>query len=164
MRFSLIVIIIALVSSLCSVASAQETVKGKVFDNNTLEPLYGVYIVFGNNQVTSTGLDGKYSINPGPGKSDITFRFIGYKTTVRTVSIAETETLELNVGLDMDLMEIGQIVVSANRNEQKIAELTVSMDVLKSADFVKTHITDPEELISKSSGIEMLKVLGNVLS
>jgi iron complex outermembrane receptor protein len=30
------------------------------------------------------------------------------------------------------------------------------MDVLKSSDFLKTHITDPQELINKTSGIEIL--------
>ncbi len=144
------------VSSAFSAASAQETVKGKVFDNNTLQPLYGVYVMYGKNQGTTTDIDGRYSINPGQGKTEITFRLIGYKSSVRSVEISSNDTLELNVGLDMDFMEIGQIVVSANRQEQKIAELTVSMDVLKSSDFLKTHITDPQELINKTSGIEIL--------
>ncbi len=150
-----IIILIFLSSSFID-ASSQGIVKGKVFDSNTLEPLYGVYIIFGNNQGSTTGMDGSYSINPGPGKSDITFRLIGYKSTVRPVNITSKDSVELNVGLEMDLQEIGQIVVSANRTEQKIAELTVSMDVLKSSDFLKTHITDPEELINKTSGIEVM--------
>ena len=56
----------------------------------------------------------------------------------------------------MEIMEIGQIVVSANKTEQRIAELTVSMDILKSGDFLKTHITDAQELINKTPGIEVL--------
>jgi outer membrane cobalamin receptor len=155
MRFSYILFILFLCSSL-GVISAQGLVKGKVYDSNTQEPLYGVYIIFGNNQGATSGMDGKYSISPGPGRSDITFRFIGYKSSTRTVNIVSNDTVELNVGLDMDLQEIGQIVVSANRTEQKIAELTVSMDVLKSDDFLKTHITDPQELINKTSGIEVM--------
>jgi outer membrane cobalamin receptor len=156
MRFPPVAIIAVLICSAFSAAFAQGTVMGKVFDNNTLEPLYGVYVMYGNNQGTTTGMDGRYSINPGPGKTEITFRLIGYKSSIRPVDIASNDTLELNVGLDMDFMEIGQIVVSANRQEQKIAELTVSMDVLKSSDFLKTHITDPQELINKTSGIEIL--------
>ena len=64
--------------------------------------------------------------------------------------------LNLNVGLDMEIKEIGQIVVSANKSEQKVAELTVSMDIIKSGDFLKTHITDAQELINKTPGIEVL--------
>jgi outer membrane cobalamin receptor len=155
MRFLLIVIIVFL-SSAFSATSAQGIVKGKVFDNNSLEPLYGVYIIYGNNQGTTTDTDGSYLIESGPGKSDVTFRFIGYKSAIKSVTITSGDTVELNVGLEMDLREIGQIVVSANRTEQKVAELTVSMDVLKSSDFLKTHITDPEELVNKTSGIEVM--------
>jgi outer membrane cobalamin receptor len=155
MRFPLILIIL-LVSPALSVVYTQGIVKGKVFDHNTLEPLYGVYIIFGKNQGTTTDLDGSYLIEPGQGISEITFRFIGYKSASRSVDLTYNDTIELDVGLEMDLREIGQIVVSANRKEQKIAELTVSMDVLKSSDFLKTHITDPEELINKSSGIEIM--------
>ena len=114
MRFSFIVIIV-FISSAFSVIRSQGIVKGKVFDNNNLEPLYGVYIIFGNNQGTTTDTDGSYQIEPGPGKSDITFRFIGYKSAIRSVDLALNDTVELNVGLEMDLQEIGQIVVSANR-------------------------------------------------
>jgi outer membrane cobalamin receptor len=155
MRFAYTLIIVFLCSAF-SLISAQGLVEGKVFDSNTLEPLYGVYIIFGKDQVTTSGMDGRYSINPGQGKSDITFRFIGYKSTTRSINIVSNDTIELNAGLEMDLKEIGQIVVSANRTEQKIAELTVSMDVLKSDNFLKTHITDPQELVTKTSGIEVM--------
>jgi outer membrane cobalamin receptor len=150
------VIILLLLSSSFLDASAQSFVKGRVSDSNTLEPLYGVYIIFGNKQGTITGTDGSYTIAPGPGKSDITFRLIGYKTITKSIDIKLNDTILLDVGLEMDLREIGQIVVSANRTEQKVAELTVSMDVLKSSDFLQSHITDPEELINKTSGIEVM--------
>jgi outer membrane cobalamin receptor len=155
MRLSFIVIILSLSSSF-SVITAQGIVKGKVSDNNTLEPLYGVYIIYGRNLGTTTDTDGSYAIEIGRGITDITFRIIGYKSATKSVDITSNDTIELNIGLEMDLREIGQIVVSANRTEQKVAELTVSMDVLKSSDFLKTHITDPQELISKTSGIEVM--------
>jgi outer membrane cobalamin receptor len=155
MRFAYILIILFL-SSAFSAISAQGLVKGTVSDSNTLEPLYGVYIIFGKDQVTTTGMDGHYSINPGQGKSDLTFRIIGYKSITKSINLVSNDTIELNVGLEMDLKEIGQIVISANRTEQRIAELTVSMDVLKSDNFLKTHITDPQELITKTSGIEVM--------
>ena len=155
MRYPLAVIIL-FVSSVLSVAYTQGTVKGKVFDNKTLEPLYGVYIIYGNNQGATTDTDGSYIIGVRQGESEIAFRIIGYKPAVRTVFIKSNDTINLNVGLEMDFLEIGQIVISANRTEQKVEELTVSMAVLKSSDFLKTHITDPQELVSKTSGIEVM--------
>jgi iron complex outermembrane receptor protein len=135
---------------------AQGLVKGKVFDKGTQEPLYGVYITTGNNEGTTTGIDGLYSLKIQGEKAVISIRFIGYKTFTHSVSLSGTDTLILNAGLETDIREIGQIVVSANRTEQKIAELSVSMEVLRSVDFLKNHITDPQELVNKSSGIEIM--------
>jgi outer membrane cobalamin receptor len=154
-RCSLIAIIVLIIPAF-SFTSAQGIVKGKVYDNISMEPLSGVYIIFGNNQGTTTDTDGSYMIETGTGRSEITFRFIGYKSVTRSLDISSNDTIELNEGMEMDLQEIGQIVVSANRTEQKIAELTVSMNVLKASDFLNTHITDPEELVNKTSGIEVM--------
>jgi iron complex outermembrane receptor protein len=152
-----ILIVITLILSLASNSGfAQGLIKGKVFDSNTLEPLHGVYVIYLKNQGTITDEKGVFYVKTDSSGFDIAFKFIGYKPAVKSVVTTKTDTLELNVGLDMEIQEIGQIVVSANKSEQKIAELTVSMDVLKSADFLKTHITDAQELINKTPGIEVL--------
>ena len=155
MRYTLIVITIFLSSNL-NIVSSQAIVKGKVFDNNTLVPLNGVYVIYQKNLGTTTDQNGNFIIKTDIGKLNIGFQFIGYKSTARSLSIISNDTIELNVGLDMEIQEIGQIVVSANKTEQKVAELTVSMDVIKSGDFLKTHITDAQELINKTPGIEVL--------
>jgi iron complex outermembrane receptor protein len=154
MRYFLLVF----VSLICSfpLASGQGFVMGKVTDHGTSEPLQGVYVMYGKGEGTLTGSDGSYIIKTGYGDISITFRFIGYSEAVRQLHIENGDTVHLNIALDTELKEIGQIVVSANKSEQKIAELTVSMDLLKSADFSKNHITNTEELINKTPGIEVL--------
>jgi outer membrane cobalamin receptor len=155
MRHVFIFIVLIITQSL-SLVVCQTTIRGKTYDKNSLEPLHGVYIIFNNRQGSTSDENGFYSIKSDTGLLNITFRFIGYKTTARTIHISSKDTTELNVGLEMDIQEIGQIVVSANKTEQKVAELTVSMDVLKTTDFLKTHITDAQELINKTPGIEVL--------
>ena len=155
MRYSLIVILV-LLSSTHNDAFGQGIVKGKVFDNNSLEPLHGVYVIYEKNQGTTTDQDGYFLIKSNNERLIIIFRFIGYQTVTKSINILHNDTIELNVGLDMELLEIGQIVVSANKTEQKVAELTVSMEIIKSGDFLKTHITDARELINKTPGIEVL--------
>jgi len=155
MRYTLTVIILFL-SSFVNLTVAQGIVKGKVFDNNTLEPLHGVYVIYHKSLGTSTDENGNFIIKTDSARLNIAFQFIGYKLAKRTVKIRSNDTVELNVGLIMEIQEIGQIVVSANKSEQKVAELTVSMDIIKSVDFLKTHITDAQELINKTPGIEIL--------
>ena len=58
--------------------------------------------------------------------------------------------------MEMKIREIDQIVVSANRTEQKVAELTVSMDIIKSSFLSDNHITDAQEIINKTPGIEVM--------
>jgi outer membrane cobalamin receptor len=145
-----------LLSSITGVALAQGLVKGKVFDINTLEPLHGVYVTFEKNQGTTTDESGNFLIKTDYNRLNISFRFIGYRPDVRSVELKPNDTIELNIGLNMEIQEIGQIVVSANKAEQKIAELTVSMDILKTGDFLKTHITHSQELINKTPGIEVM--------
>jgi outer membrane receptor protein involved in Fe transport len=152
---SLLIIGGILLNSILNVLSSQVVVKGKVFDNNTNELLAGVYVIC-KNHASITDQQGHFIIETDSSKTDITFRFIGYKSVIKRVTGKKGDTLILNTGLNMDLQEIGQIVISANRMEQKVAELTVSMDVLKSSDFLDNHITDAQELINKTPGIEVM--------
>ncbi len=155
MRYTLLVITLSL-SSVFSFVIAQGIVKGKITDNNTLEPLAGVYVIFMKNQGTTSDVNGMFYLESDSSHLNIRFQCVGYKSITRSIRVNLNDTTEINIGLDMEIQQIGQIVVSANKTEQRIAELTVSMDLIKSGDFLKTHITDAQELINKTSGIEVL--------
>jgi outer membrane receptor protein involved in Fe transport len=135
---------------------SQGFVKGKVSDENTREPLEGVYVIQNKDKGTITGLEGEYLIESTQPEITLTFRFIGYRDVTAKTRIIPGDTTILNILLRTELKEIGDIVVSANRTEQKISELTVSMDVIKNEDITRNHITDSEELINKTPGIEVL--------
>jgi outer membrane cobalamin receptor len=155
MRYILIVITLSLSFGLYG-SDINGIVIGKVVDNSTGEPLTGVYVVYGKNLGTTTDKDGLYIINTDSEKLRITFQFVGYEYITKEIVIKSNETVELNVGLDMKIREIDQIVVSANKTEQKVAELTVSMDIIKTSFLSNNHITDAQELINKTPGIEVM--------
>jgi outer membrane receptor protein involved in Fe transport len=156
MRYILTSLFILLLSIGLKAADFNGIIKGKVSDRITSEPLAGVYVVYGNSLGTTTDKDGNYIIKTEENKLNITFKFIGYESVSKNISLKDGETIELNIALDMKIREIDQIVVSANKNEQKVAELTVSMDIIKSAFLSDNHITDPQELINKTPGIEVM--------
>ncbi|HLN21364.1 MAG TPA: TonB-dependent receptor [Bacteroidales bacterium] len=153
MRFFLL---ITLFLSLHTGVYGQGVVTGLVTDSNTLEALTGVYIVYGRDKGVITGDDGRFLFSTGQGLISVTFRFIGYKEITQQVSVVNGDTVVLDVSMTTEIKEIGQIVVSANKTGQKIAELSVSMDLIKNVDFGRTHITDSKELINKIPGIEVL--------
>jgi iron complex outermembrane receptor protein len=149
-------VITLFLSLISQITIAQGIVKGKVFDNISQESLSGVYVIYGKGKGTSTDKDGYYLIIADTGRLNITFKFIGYKPVIRPVHLLQDSTIELNAGMETATHEIDQIVVSADRTEQKVSELTVSMDIIKSDFLSESHITDPQELINKTPGIEVL--------
>ena len=155
MRYIITAIVFLLASS---VYSAQNTgiLKGRVTDINSREPLAGVYIIYGKHIGTTSDEKGFYFISPIEGKTSITFQFIGYESVTKDIVIRSNDTTELNIGLEMKIREIDQIVVSADKIEKRVAELSVSMDVVKSSFLSDNHITDAQEIINKTPGIEVM--------
>ena len=86
MRYTLLVITLSL-SSAFSIVFAQGIVKGKITDNNTLEPLAGVYVIYRNNQGTTSDENGIFYLKSDSSELNIRFRFVGYKSLARSVSI-----------------------------------------------------------------------------
>ncbi|MBN2634386.1 MAG: TonB-dependent receptor [Bacteroidales bacterium] len=130
--------------------------KGKVTDRTTGEPLSGVYVIYGKNLVITTYDDGTFVIPDVSGKITVTFQLVGYRTFSVEVTVGENETVELDIALETSVREIDQVVVSASRTEQRIAELSVSMDIIKASFLKDNHITDAQELINKTPGIEVM--------
>ena len=155
MRYILVAALVFL-SPVLNGAALEGFVRGKVTDKNSGEPLTGVYVIYGKNLGTTTGQEGFYLIKTVPGKVAISFQFIGYGSVTEIVTVTENDTVVLNIGMELKVREIDQIVISANKTEQKIAELTVSMDIIKTAFISDNHITNAQELINKTPGIEVM--------
>jgi iron complex outermembrane receptor protein len=130
--------------------------KGKVIDNRTNYPLSGVYVIYGKNLGQITDEDGQFIIETDSANLKITFQLIGYKSLTREFAIPAGDTIEAEISLEMKMEEISQVVVSANRTEQKIAELSVSMAIIKASFLAEKHITDVQEIINKTPGIEIM--------
>ena len=145
--------------SLCLMAEAsksQSVVTGKVYDLNTLEPLPGVTILYKQQKGTTTDTDGHFLIRSQPGQMALRFQHIGYRPITKTVTIPTHDTLTLSIGMEPQVAEIDQLVISASKVEQKLSELTVSMSVIEPKLLSTNHIADATELINKTSGVEVL--------
>jgi outer membrane cobalamin receptor len=137
-------------------ADDQGIIKGRVYDRQTLGPLPGATVVYGRDRGVSTGPDGSFSLEIDPGNITLTFRYIGYKSVIRAVNVLPADTVILDIGMEYDVSEIDQVVVSAGKTEQRLAELTVSVNIIRPAALEAAHIADASELINKSPGIEVI--------
>lgn len=135
---------------------AQTRVSGRVTDRDSREPLPDVYVIYGQGVGTATDARGFYSFVTDTGKISVTFKYLGYKTSIEHSRLNPGETKELNISLEPESQEISQVVVTADRTEQRVSELTVSMNIIKPSTLSRSHITDAQELINKTPGIEVL--------
>jgi outer membrane cobalamin receptor len=150
------VILTLLLGLLSFEIEGQCVVAGKVTDATTHESLPGVYVLYGKERGTATDNAGNFRFTGDSGRYTVTFRYIGYSDVVRQVNLRYGDSLDLSIEMHPETQMIGQVVISADRIEHKISELTVSVDVIKS-DFLEiNHITDAQELITKTPGIEVL--------
>ena len=84
---------------------AQGTIKGKIVDSQTKEPLVGATVMLeGTSEGVAADLDGSFTLKTGQtGKQTLTFRCVGYK--------------ELNLGtiaLETESIGLGDVTVTAS--------------------------------------------------
>lgn len=134
------------------------TLKGKITDNDTKESLPGATIQLLNNlsKGTSTDVDGNYTLDIDSGSYKIIFSFVGLKNDTVAVNINPGQTIELNIKLKPIAKMLETIVVSSGKFEQKLEELTVSMEVI-SADLIHNkNSTSIETALEQAPGVSII--------
>src|SRR5690606_23228393 len=115
-------IILVLVATLFSFAPLQsqqmvQTVKGRVVDDVSGQPLVGVGVVVNNNGYLAsyTDIDGYYNISNVPiGKIAILFSSIGMETIyMENLSLNSGKELVVNIKMREDVMTVEEVVIIA---------------------------------------------------
>lgn len=138
------------------VYSQTAVIKGKVTDSRTRESLPGVNILLEDNTGGATDVNGLYNITVKTGKHVVTYNFIGYKPQKRIIEIKESETLTINVELQEEIELIDEIVVSAGKFEQKLSEVTVSMEIIKPDIIENNNATNIDAIINQIPGVDIM--------
>lgn len=136
--------------------SQNGNITGVVKDSKTKETLVGVNIVVNTKTGTITDIDGNYKFNLPKGKYTIEYNFIGYKTEIKIVELHENENLTINVFLNQQAQLINEVVVSAGKFEQKLSDITVSMDVIKPEKLENNNTRQMDEVIKQIPGVDIM--------
>jgi iron complex outermembrane receptor protein len=116
---------------------------GSVTDAKTQELLIGVNVILRSTiRGTTTDIHGKYQLHGIPaGMYDVTFSFVGYTSdTIYQISIQPDAELHLDVHLMQAPIQADQVVVTANRREQSLREVPVSVSTV-SAKMIADHVS-----------------------
>ena len=157
-RGKLLLLLFCMITAFNLSASAQNRIiKGCVTDASTNEPLMGASIMTEGGKVGAvTDIDGNYQISVPQQTKQITVTYIGY--TSKKVAVKGDV---LNVGLESDDKQIGEVVVVGYGTARK-SDLTGSVSTVKAKDFNKGSISSPEQLINgKVSGVQIMSNSGS---
>jgi outer membrane cobalamin receptor len=139
-----------------STAQNNCVVKGKITDDDTRKPLTGATIIADTLHGTISGSQGNYILLLRPGKTQIKYQHIGYKTVIKTVDLALNDTLVVDIKMATDITMLDEIVVTAGKYEQKLSDVTVSLDILKPRRIAVTNATSMDMIINQMPGIDIL--------
>lgn len=138
------------------------TLRGKIIDSATQEALGGVSIFIDKMGASTSQPDGSYEIKVLAGTHLVEFRFIGYMTTTKSVNVSEGEEIDLPIALSAEATELGTMVISAGKFEQKLEEVTVSMDVMKSELIRNKNTTSADNIMDQCPGVNILDGQANI--
>jgi TonB-linked SusC/RagA family outer membrane protein len=128
-----------------------KTVSGTVSEDSG--PLPGVSVsVKGTAKGTETNFDGKYTVNVNNGDI-LVFRYLGYKTTERTVGSSNTIDVTLEVGGEI----LDEIVVTALGIKREKKSLGFAQQTVKGENLIKTREVDINNSIAgRVAGVQIL--------
>lgn len=115
----------ALLVPIISFGQQKSTVSGYIKDKSNGEELIGVTVYVNELQTgTVTNVYGFYSLTLNPGTYHLQFSYIGFTTQVREITL--TNNVELNMNLAPEVMEMEEIVVTAERDDANVTSLQMS--------------------------------------
>ena len=132
--------------------------KGKVADASTKEFLPGatIQVVSNMGKGTVTDIDGVYSMVLDTGLQQLVCNYIGFKADTFKVYINANEITEKNINLKVVGKFLETIVVSSGKFDQKLEEMTVSMEVIKPNLINNKNTTSVETALEQVPGLTII--------
>ena len=135
-----------------------QNIKGVVIDRDTKEPLIGVNVIISNTNGTTTDINGNFNLTSTGDDDRIIFKYIGYKT--HTTSL--TDKTDFLIKMVPESQQIETVVISAGKFEQKIEEITVSMEVIKPSLIENKNTTDIQSAMDQIPGVNITDGQANI--
>jgi len=150
-------IILYLIGGFLKFVSAQEAViKGVIYDSKTHETLIGVSIVDESGKGVASDIEGKFELKSKSGTNLIKFSYIGYKPLEKSIEVADGETKNIEIKLEPETTVLDGIVVTAGKFEQKLGDITVSMELIKPKIIENTNTTNMLTAIEQVPGVNVV--------
>jgi outer membrane receptor for ferrienterochelin and colicins len=150
-----IILILSIFTITAQSTPSEARIKGHVISNGEHVPFVNV-VIKNTNIGTTTDHSGHFTIPNVPiGKLTIRVQAIGYQPKEIAVEIKENETRELTFELKEDLIGLGEVVVTANRNETSRQDAPVIVNVISPKIFQATNSVCLADGLSYQPGLRV---------
>jgi iron complex outermembrane receptor protein len=153
-------IFLIFISLFASRIFAQQTgiVRGIVYDFETHEKLPGATIQLSTNLAkgTSTDVDGHYLLELDTGYHQLVCSYVGLKTYTFSVHVTLDAVTEEDAFLKPLAKSLETVVVSSGKFDQRIEDVTVSMEILKPKLISAKNTTSIETAIEQVPGVSII--------
>ncbi len=112
-------------------AQTMGVVRGVVKDKSNNEGLPGAIVLLDKAKGTAADLNGSFLINTTEGEHTLGCEMVGYAKFFQTITVKPNDTLDVTIVLADGNQLLDEVVVSAGKFEQKLSDVTVSMEVIK---------------------------------
>lgn len=137
-------------------------IKGKFTDPKTKETIVGASVILDDSAGTVTDIKGDFFLSTTPGIHKLEYKFVGYKSQLTNINLKENDTLNNNISLESDSKQLDIVVVSAGRFEQRLGDVTVSMEVLKTSLIENKNTNTIESIMEQVPGVNMIDGQANI--
>ncbi|HWY99186.1 MAG TPA: TonB-dependent receptor [Bacteroidia bacterium] len=139
-------------------AQTNGTLKGSVSDSSSRERIVGatVYDINDISNGITSDMHGNYELHLSLGGHVIACSVLGMNADTIIVHIDSSSSTEYNFTLYSESTQMQTLVISAGRYEQKLQDITVSMDVLKPELIENSNSTNMTQVLDQAPGLNIL--------
>jgi len=131
-------------------------ISGVVMDAESGTPMLAVSISVDRHTGTISDSEGKFVLDLEAGPHTLEFYYVGYEMVRREVNLLAGEQVHLDIKMKVISRMLDEVVVSAGKYEQKISDVTVSMELIKSHQLSNQNIVSLDMILEKTPGISIL--------
>jgi iron complex outermembrane receptor protein len=147
--------LIVLILTLSAYVNGQNFVlSGAVLDSSLQKSIPDV-LIFSGSVGTKSLPDGTFQISLPKGKNLIQFELIGFCTKTLEIEVQSNKNIG-NILLSNKDIQMGFLVVSASKHEQRLEEVTVSMEIIQPKLFQDKNITSIDEGLQQAPGVAIV--------
>ena len=129
--------------------------RGRVLDRDTGRPVPSAEIGVAGHATTLSDSAGRWSLPPlTPGEYVLRARRIGYAPATIAVSRASGDTSSVEIRLTPSALPLDEIVVTAARREQRLADVTVPTEIVTRESIEATGASSLAAALTEQTGIQ----------